>query len=53
MMKNALLLVFVLWVFACFVPAQEPALFPVEKNGKAGYIEKQVTLIKKEKLLFL
>lgn len=38
-MKTTLLLMFLLWVLAYFVQAQEPALFPVKKNDKAGYID--------------
>src|SRR5690242_4808006 len=39
-MRNFLLLTTCLALFVLNIGAQELALFPVEKNGKAGYIER-------------
>ncbi len=39
MTKTILLLMLSFCAFACNVLAQTPSLFPVEKNGKAGYID--------------
>ncbi len=39
MAKSFLIIFFSLWMFITSASAQQPALFPIDKNGKSGFID--------------